>query len=134
MAENMKTKPPMGGMGHGPGRGRVVEKAKDFKGTTKKLIRDYLANYKIAILIVLIFAVGSTIFAVVGPKILGNATTEVFNGIIAKIQGTGGIDFNKILTILVTLLGLYLLSALFSLIQGFNHDRSSTKNYLSIKK
>lgn len=119
MAENMKTKPPMGGMGHGPGRGRVVEKAKDFKGTTKKLIRDYLANYKIAILIVLIFAVGSTIFAVVGPKILGNATTEVFNGIIAKIQGTGGIDFNKILTILVTLLGLYLLSALFSLIQGF---------------
>lgn len=78
MAENVR-KPPMGGMGpKGPGN---VEKAKDFKGTTKKLIKGYLVNYKLALLIVLIFSVGSTIFSVVGPKILGNATTEIFNRI-----------------------------------------------------
>lgn len=76
MAEKLK-KPPMGGMG--PGRRGAVEKAKDFKGTTKKLIKGYLVNYKLALLIVLIFSVGGTIFSVVGPKILGNATTEIFN-------------------------------------------------------
>lgn len=76
MAEKLK-KPPMGGMG--PGRRGTVEKAKDFKGTTKKLIKGYLVNYKLALLIVLIFSVGGTIFSVVGPKILGNATTEIFN-------------------------------------------------------
>ncbi len=80
MAENVK-KPPMGGMGPGPKGAGNIEKAKDFKGTTKKLIKKYLANYKIALAIVLIFSVGSTIFSVVGPKILGNATTEIFNRI-----------------------------------------------------
>lgn len=80
MAEKLR-KPPMGGMGPGSKGPGNVEKAKDFKGTTKKLIKDYLANYKLALLIVLIFSVGSTIFSVVGPKILGNATTEIFNRI-----------------------------------------------------
>ena len=94
-------------------------KAKDFKGTTKKLIKDYLSGYKIALIIVLIFAIGSTIFTIVGPKILGNATTEIFNGIMNKISGGSGIDFGKIGTILITLVSLYVLSALFSFIQGF---------------
>lgn len=102
-----------------PRAGQTLEKAKDFKGTTKKLIKNYLSKYKIGIIIVLIFAVGSTIFSIVGPKILGNATTEIFNGLVNKISGNGGIDFGKVGTILLTLLGLYLLSALFSFIQGF---------------
>lgn len=96
-----------------------IEKAKDFKGTTKKLIKDYLIGHKIAIIIVLIFAVGSTIFTIVGPKILGNATTEIYNGVISKLSGGIGIDFGKIATILLTLLSLYIISALFSFIQGF---------------
>ncbi len=113
---NMKQKPRM----MGPGAGMApAEKAKDFKGTTKKLVKDYLASYKIAIAIVLIFAVGSTIFTIVGPKILGNATTEIYNGIIGKLSGMAGIDFGKIATILLTLLGLYIISAIFSFIQGF---------------
>lgn len=104
----------------GPGGGTPPpEKAKDFKGTTKKLIKDYLASYKIAIAIVLIFAVGSTIFTIVGPKILGNATTEIYTGIVGKLSGERGIDFGKIAAILLTLLGLYVISALFSFIQGF---------------
>lgn len=108
---------PMGGPGKGPGK--APEKAKDFKGTTKKLIKDYLSKYKVALFIVIIFAIGSTIFSIVGPKILGNATTEIFNGLVSKLSGGAGIDFGKIAQILLTLLGLYLISALFSLIQGF---------------
>lgn len=96
-----------------------TEKAQDFKGTTKKLVKDYLANYKLAITIVLVFAVGSTIFTIVGPKILGNATTEIYNGIVSKLSGGIGIDFEKIVMILLTLLSLYIISALFSFIQGF---------------
>ena len=107
---------PMGG----PMRGRTsTEKPKDFKKTTKKLIDSYLSKYKIALIVVIIFAIGSTIFTIVGPKILGNATTEVFNGLISKISGGSGIDFGKIAQIALTLLGLYLLSAVFSFIQGF---------------
>lgn len=106
---------PMGG----PRKGPTLEKAKDFKGTTKKLIKNYLSKYKIGLIIVLIFAVGSTIFSIIGPKILGNATTEIFNGLVNKISGNGGIDFGKVGTILITLLGLYLVSALFSFIQSF---------------
>ena len=107
----------MGGPGRGPGK--TVEKAKDFKGTTKKLLNDYLSKYKLALVIVVIFAIGSTIFSIVGPKILGNATTEIFNGLVSKLSGGSGIDFGKIAEILLTLLALYGLSALFSLIQGF---------------
>ena len=104
----------MGGTGK-----KSLEKAKDFKGTTKKLIKEYLSKYKIALIIVFIFAIGSTIFTIVGPKILGNATTEIFNGIVNKISGGSGIDFDKIGKILLTLIGLYVVSALFSFIQGF---------------
>ena len=116
---------PMGGpMG---GRGRTTQKAKDVKGTTRKLISHYLSKYKIALLIVLIFAIGSTIFTIVGPKILGNATTEIFNGIMGKLSGGAGIDFGKIGQILLTLLGLYILSAIFSFIQGFTMTNVSQK-------
>ena len=107
----------MGGPGRGPGK--TVEKAKDFKGTTKKLLNNYLSKYKLALVIVIIFAIGSTIFSIVGPKILGNATTEIFNGLVSKLSGGSGIDFGKIAGILLILLALYGLSALFSLIQGF---------------
>jgi len=108
--------------------GRVpVQKPKNFKETTKKLIKNYLSKYKIALIIVFIFAIGSTIFTIVGPKILGNATTEVFNGLISKLSGGNGIDFGKIGQILLTLLGLYIISALFSFIQGFTMTNISQK-------
>ncbi len=105
----------------GPMRGPqgVTPKAKNFKKTTKKLIKDYLSKYKIAIAVVIIFAIGSTIFNIVGPKILGNATTEIFNGIVGKLSGGTGIDFSKVASILLTLLGFYIMSAIFGLIQGF---------------
>lgn len=116
---------PMGGP-RGP-LGKQTEKAKDFKGTTKKLIQNYLAKYKIAIFIVILFAIGSTIFSIVGPKILGNATTEIFNGLVSKLSGGSGIDFGKIAQILLTLLTLYLISAFFSLIQGFTMTNVAQK-------
>ena len=94
MAENKNIRPPMGGMRHGAGR--VVEKPKDFKGTTKKLLKNYIAKYKIQVIIVILFAVGSTIFSIIGPKILGNATTEIFNGIVNKLSGGSGIDLEKL--------------------------------------
>ncbi len=113
-----------GPMGRGP---VVAPPVKDFKKTTMKLIRDYLAKYKIALIVVMIFAIGSTIFTIVGPKILGNATTEIFNGIVSKISGGSGVDFGKVGTILLTLLGLYLLSAIFSFVQGFTMTGVSQK-------
>lgn len=96
-----------------------TEKAKDFKGTTKKLINNYLAKYKLSVLVVLIFAVASTVFVIVGPKVLGNATTEIYNGIVGKISGNGGIDFTKLGKIILTVLSLYGISAACSFIQGF---------------
>ena len=105
------------GMGHG-GHGMPGEKAKDFKGTMKKLM-SYLGMYKIPFLFVAIFAIGSTIFNILGPKILGKATTEIFNGLVGKISGGAGIDFDKIGRILILLMGLYVCSALFSFIQGY---------------
>lgn len=125
MANNNK-KPPMGGRGpgHGPG---AVEKPKNFKETTKKLIKHYLVDYKWQLLIVFIFAIGSTIFMIVGPKILGNATTEIFNGLISKLSGGSGIDFGKIAGILLTLLTLYIISMLFSAIQSFLMTNVSQK-------
>jgi len=105
-----------GPMGPGP---KAVEKPKDLKGTTKKLIKNYLKDYKVKIIIVIIFAIASTVFTIVGPKILGNATTEIFNGLMSKISGGSGIDFAKIGQILLTLLGLYGISMLCSIIQGF---------------
>ena len=108
-----------GPMGGPMRRSGSTEKPKDFKKTTKKLIDTYLSKYKIGLIIVIIFAIGSTIFTIVGPKILGNATTEIFNGLVSKLSGGSGIDFGKIAQIAIMLLGLYLLSAVFSFIQGF---------------
>ena len=108
---------PMGGMRKGSNR--APEKAKDFSGTVKKLIKGYLAPYKIPIIVVLIFAIGSTIFTIVGPKILGNATTEIYNGLISKLSGGAGINFEVIANILITLLILYVISMAFSAVQGF---------------
>jgi ATP-binding cassette subfamily B multidrug efflux pump len=126
---------PMGGgmMGGpmGPGGG---EKAKDFKGTMRTLM-SHLAKYKFAILLVIIFAIGSAAFAIVGPKILGNATTEIFNGLVAKITGQGGgINFTKIGEILLFLLGLYVVSAIFSFIQGYIMTGVSQKVSYNFRK
>lgn len=115
-----------GMMGPRGGKGSI-EKPANAKETTKKLIRHYLVDYKWQLLIMLIFAVGSTIFTIVGPKILGNATTEIFNGLVGKISGGTGIDFSKVLGILLTLLGLYAISALFGYIQGFTMTSISQK-------
>ncbi|TAH74987.1 MAG: ABC transporter ATP-binding protein [Anaerolineaceae bacterium] len=107
------------GRGHGPGggMGMPVEKAKDFKGSIKKLI-SHLGGYKWAFLLVFIFAIGSTIFTIIGPTILGNAITEIVNGLIDKISGGKGIDFGALRNILLMLLGLYILSSLLSFVQG----------------
>ena len=107
-----------GSMG-GPRRGMMPgEKAKDFKGSMAKLFR-YMERYKFRFILMFIFAIAGTVFNIVGPKILGKATTELFNGLIAKVNGTGGIDFEKIGMILLGTLGLYVVSACFSFIQGF---------------
>ena len=104
----------------GPGRGIMMqgEKAQDFKGTMIKLAR-YLGAYKFSVALVLVFAIASTIFSIVGPKILGKATTKLFEGVLAKIAGTGTIDFAYIGNIIILMTGLYLLSVLFSIIQGW---------------
>lgn len=125
MAENRR-RPPMRG-GNGPGRMGSVEKAKDFKGTLKTLVSKYLARYRIALTIVVIFAIASTVFSIVGPKILGNATTEMFTGIVSKISGGDGINFGKIGNILITLLVLYIISAAFGAIQGIIMTQISQK-------
>ncbi len=108
---------PMGGMRGGANK--TPEKAKDFKGTVKKLIKGYIVPYKWLVIIVLIFAIGSTIFSIVGPKILGNATTEIYNGLISKLSGGSGINFEVIANILILLIILYVVSMAFSAIQGF---------------
>lgn len=100
------------------GRGMTGEKAKDFKETIKKLL-VYLGNYRAGIVVVLIFAIGSTVFNIIGPKVLGKATTELAGGLMAKVNGTGGLDFAKIGSILLFALGLYVISALFSFVQGW---------------
>ena len=122
------------GPGHGPGHGNMsFEKAKDFKGTIRKLV-SYLGKYKIRFGIMVFFAVASTIFSIVGPTILGNATTEIFNGLMAKINQTGGIDFGKIGRILLLLLGLYVISACMSFIQGFIMSGISNDVMYSMRK
>ncbi|MCC6894434.1 MAG: ABC transporter ATP-binding protein [Anaerolineae bacterium] len=105
---------PGGGMGiqaHG-------ERARDFKGTIGRLL-EYLHAYRLQIVIVLIFAIASTIFSIVGPKILGQATTKLFEGVVSQIAGTGGIDFEYIGNIILLLAVLYIISAVFSYIQGW---------------
>lgn len=109
-------RPRRGPGGHGPGA--PVEKAKDFKGTIRKIFA-YMGSYKPALVVVMIFAVASTVFNVIGPKILSRATTELFNGLMNKLSGGSGIDFAKIGRILLILLGIYVCSALFSFVQGW---------------
>ena len=117
MSSNHSSGMRRGPMGHGKGRG-PAEKEKDFKGTMAKLIR-YLGSYRINIIIAFLFSIVSVALMVIGPKILGNATTELTNGFMAKISGTGGIDFGKIETILLQLIGLYLISTLCGFIQSW---------------
>lgn len=118
--------PMHGGMGQG-------EKAKDFKGTIGKLMK-YLSQYKIGLTFVVIFAVGSTIFNIVGPKVLGKATTEIYNGLISKVSGGSGIDFTKIGHIMLMLLALYVASALFSFVQGYIMTGVSQKLTYRLRK
>ena len=119
------------GRGHGPRMSN--EKAKDFKGTMKKLMA-YLSAYKIGIFFVIVFAIGSTIFNIVGPKILGKATTEIFKGLVRKVSGGAGIDFDKIAHIVLTLLCLYLTSAVFSFVQGYIMTGVSQKLTYRLRK
>lgn len=111
-----------GGMGGPMGGhiGAIAQKPKDFKGTSKKLLA-YLKPFRLKLIFVFIFAIGSTIFAILGPKILGKATTKIFEGVIEKITGVegGGIDFDYVKNIIFILLGLYVSSSLFAFIQGF---------------
>ena len=122
-------------MPRGRGRGPQMsnEKAKDFKGTMKKLTA-YLSAYKIGIFFVIVFAIGSTIFNIVGPKILGKATTEIFKGLVRKVSGGSGIDFDKITHIVLTLLCLYLTSAVFSFVQGYIMTGVSQKLTYRLRK
>ncbi|NFG61704.1 ABC transporter ATP-binding protein [Clostridium sp. CMCC3677] len=119
----------------GPMGGKMVagEKAKNFKGTMSKLMK-YLSAYKIPIIFVFVFAIGSTIFSIVGPKILGNATTELFEGLMRKVSGGSGIDFDKIAKILGALICLYVISAIFSFIQGILMTNVSQKLTYTLRK
>ena len=128
MSENRG--PRRGPMGHGRMGG---EKAKDFKGTMGKLIK-YMSAFKIQMLFVVIFAIGGTVFNIIGPKILGKATTEIFNGLVSKVSGGSGMDFEKIATISLTALALYVTSALCSLVQGFLMTGVSQKTTYRLRK
>lgn len=130
------TKRPMRGPmgGRGPGGGLMPgEKAKDFKGTFKKILA-YMGSYKIALVAVLVFAIGGTTFNIIGPKVLSKATTELFNGLVSKVSGIGGIDFDKIGRILLILLGLYVVSACLSFIQGWLMTGISQKLSFRLRK
>lgn len=110
------------------------EKAKDFKGTMKKLI-SYLSPYKLAILLVIVFAIGSSVFNIVGPKILGNATTKIFEGLVSKVSNSGGgIDFDAIFRTLTILASLYIISSIFSFIQTFITSDISQKVSYNLRK
>jgi len=126
--------PMQGPMGHGPMGGMMKgEKARDFKGTMLKLLQ-YLGRYKLAAGIVILFAIASTIFTIVGPKILGKATTKLFEGVMAQVAGAGEIDFRYIGGILLTVLGLYLASIAFSYIQGWIMADVSTNITYRLRK
>ena len=131
MSNQKQNNRPRGPMGHGMRGGG--EKAKDFKGTMGKLIK-YMSAFKIQMLFVVIFAIGGTVFNIIGPKILGKATTEIFNGLVSKVSGGSGMDFEKIATILLTALALYVTSALCSLVQGFLMTGVSQKTTYRLRK
>lgn len=127
--ETMKKGP----MGHGPMAG-AGEKAKNFKETMKKLI-SYLKPFTVSIIVVIIFAIGSAAFSIIGPKVLGKATTNIFKGLVGKITGSGvGIDFEYIGRILLILLGLYIISTIFSFVQGFIMSGVTQKVSYNLRK
>lgn len=118
---------------HRRGPGAPVEKAKDFKGSIGKLAR-YMSEYKLALVCVVIFAITSTVFNIIGPKLMGNATTEIFNGIIAKVNGTGDVNFDTLGAILLLLIGFYLISSICSFIQGWLMTGVSQKVSYRLRK
>ena len=130
---NKKAMKRPGGMGGGHMK-MGQEKAKDFKGTMKKLI-SYLSSYKLAILLVIVFAIGSSVFNIVGPKILGNATTKIFEGLVSKVSNSGGgIDFDAIFRTLTILASLYIISSIFSFVQTFITSDISQKVSYNLRK
>jgi len=133
MAENTNTAQRRGFAGFGPGRMQGGEKAKNFKGAVGKLAR-YMARYKLSLALIFVFAVTATVFNVVGPKILSRATTELFNGLVAKFTGTGGIDFAKVGQILLTVLLLYGISLVCNLIQGWTMATLSQKVCYNLRR
>lgn len=118
---------------HRRGPGAPVEKAKDFKGSIGKLAR-YMSEYKLALVFIVIFAITSTVFNIIGPKLMGNATTEIFNGIIAKVNGTGDVNFDTLGAILLLLIGFYLISSICSFIQGWLMTGVSQKVSYRLRK
>ena len=115
------------------GPGGTSEKAKDFKGTLKKLLH-YMSAFKIQMAFIVVFAICGTVFNIVGPKILGKATTEIFHGLVSKVSGGSGMNFEKIGQILLMTLGLYLISALCSFIQGYLMTGVSQKTTYRLRK
>lgn len=135
MSEHNNKRRPQQGQRHGGGPMAMMkgEKARDFKGTMKKLIK-YLSVYKFSMLTVFLFAIVSTVFLIMGPNQVGKATTKLFEGVMAKIAGTGSVDFNAISNIMIWLIVLYLLSALFSYIQGWIMSGVSMKVSYNLRK
>ena len=132
MSNENKRRGPMGG--HGPMGGMVVgEKAKDFKGTVRKLLNE-MGVFKYALIGAILFAIASSAFSIIGPKILGNATTEIFEGLMKKVSGNGGIDYDRIAYILLMLIGLYIISLIFSFIQGVLMSNISQKMCYNLRK
>ena len=130
--QNRPMRGPFGGPP--PGMGGAVEKARDLKGTFSKLLKQ-LKPYRVSIIIVLVFAMASTIFSIIGPKILGKATTKLFEGIVNQLQGSGtGIDFTYIGNILLLMLGLFVISSIFSYIQGWIMTGVSMKLTYNFRK
>ncbi|MEG2625077.1 MAG: ABC transporter ATP-binding protein [Christensenella sp.] len=133
MSEHTKT-PPRMGMGGGPKMAMAGAKAKDFKGSMGRLL-NYIGKYKLAVVVVFIFAIASTVFSIIGPKLMGNATTVLFDGVMGQISGSGtGVNFNAIGQILITLVILYGISALFGYIQGFIMTGVSMKVTYRLRK
>jgi ATP-binding cassette subfamily B protein len=121
---------------HGPMGSMILnDKPKNFKETLRKLL-NYLRPYRISIIIVIVFAFGSAAFSIIGPKILGKATTKLFEGLMNKISGisNAGIDFTYIGKIMIILLGLYIISAIFSFIQGYIMANVSQKVSFNLRK
>ncbi len=117
----------------GPGGPPPMEKAKDFKGTVGKLVR-YLAKYRVAMIVIMFFAVLGTVFNIIGPKILSQATTEIFNGLVSKVQGGDGINFDKIFRIIMTVMVMYVFSGSFSFVQGIVMTEISQKLTYRMRK